>query len=732
MSGIPLSAGRGGSEHGSRGRPGFACALAIAVLATLLLPARASAATTWLSPVPISALAHYTAPTDLAVAPDGTVIAAWIRYTDASLTTSVAEVAVRPPGAGFGAAQTLSSPTSTVDWAQVAVDESGDAIVVWDEVVGGFQIIRAALKAPGTGAFGAPQDVSGTGRDASSPAVAISNNTAIATWSRNDGSNTIVQAAVKQAASAFFGSAGDLSLPGQSAWSPAIAMDAAGNAVAAWQRRNASGLDVLQAAARLAGGSFAALADVFTEPASNDYFVGPKIVLDGATGRATLVWAHWSALPVGHTIEAAARGIAGNFGAVDDVSDPAVGVGGLFDVAVDQENTAVAVWNGPTQMWQASVRPSGGSFGAIQDISGPGTVSGYPSVAVDPSGDAIAVWQGADGSNPAIQSVRRPKGGQFGGLSNIRIVDPAANEGLEGRTPLGIDSEGNAATMWMHTFDTDPGAGTAIRSQVEVAGLDAAPPQLSGVVMPGGGTAGQPVSMAASAFDRWSSSSISWSFGDGTGANGDSVAHAYGAQGTYTVTVTATDAVGNAASAQRMIQVGPTPPAPISAPSAVPDRDGDGFNASVDCDDGNAAIRPGAREIAGNAVDENCDGVRAPLARVNAAVENTWNVRGSRIRALRLRVIRVPAGATIRVSCKGRGCPFKKAKTVRVTRAGAVDLLKTLKGANRRFRAGQTLEIRITAPNRIGKVISFRFKTRKIPTGTTACLAPGATRPTRC
>ena len=37
------------------------------------------------------------------------------------------------------------------------------------------------------------------------------------------------------------------------------------------------------------------------------------------------------------------------------------------------------------------------------------------------------------------------------------------------------------------------------------------------------------------------------------------------------------------------------------------DADGDGFAVPLDCDDANAAIRPGALEVRGNAVDENCD-----------------------------------------------------------------------------------------------------------------------------
>ena len=42
---------------------------------------------------------------------------------------------------------------------------------------------------------------------------------------------------------------------------------------------------------------------------------------------------------------------------------------------------------------------------------------------------------------------------------------------------------------------------------------------------------------------------------------------------------------------------------------AGPDDDGDGFDKSVDCHDGDAAIHPDAEEVAGNGRDDDCDGV---------------------------------------------------------------------------------------------------------------------------
>jgi hypothetical protein len=41
------------------------------------------------------------------------------------------------------------------------------------------------------------------------------------------------------------------------------------------------------------------------------------------------------------------------------------------------------------------------------------------------------------------------------------------------------------------------------------------------------------------------------------------------------------------------------------------DADGDGFAADKDCDDGNAQVHPGARDVPGNGLDEDCDGMDA-------------------------------------------------------------------------------------------------------------------------
>ena len=87
------------------------------------------------------------------------------------------------------------------------------------------------------------------------------------------------------------------------------------------------------------------------------------------------------------------------------------------------------------------------------------------------------------------------------------------------------------------------------------------------------------------------------------------------------------------------------------------DNDGDGFNQRSDCNDADPLIRPGAREIAGNDVDENCDGFKAPPPRMTSTtVPNSWSVLGKRATLTRLQVKRLRAGAHVELRCTGKKC----------------------------------------------------------------------------
>ena len=121
----------------------------------------------------------------------------------------------------------------------------------------------------------------------------------------------------------------------------------------------------------------------------------------------------------------------------------------------------------------------------------------------------------------------------------------------------------------------------------------------------------------------------------------------------------------------------------------------------------------------------------APLPRVRTPVRSRFALYSRFTRVTRLKVLRVPAGVTIQLRCRGRGC-FKRVRQVKLRRATrSVDLRRRfLRRARLRPRA--VLEVRVLAPASIGKVVRFKVRRTKLPTRRVLCLPPGARRPTRC
>ena len=162
------------------------------------------------------------------------------------------------------------------------------------------------------------------------------------------------------------------------------------------------------------------------------------------------------------------------------------------------------------------------------------------------------------------------------------------------------------------------------------------------------------------------------------------------------------------------------------APGLV-DQDRDGTAPPQDCNDANPAIRPGAPDRPGNSVDEDCSGADSPFPRVAATIATAWVV-GTVTRVIRLDARNVPTGGRVEVRCRGRGCAFVK-RTVR-PRRGQAQLGRLFRG--RGLRAGAVIEVRVLAPDHIGKVVRYTIRRNRLPRDLALCLPPGTRTPLRC
>jgi 6-phosphogluconolactonase (cycloisomerase 2 family) len=162
------------------------------------------------------------------------------------------------------------------------------------------------------------------------------------------------------------------------------------------------------------------------------------------------------------------------------------------------------------------------------------------------------------------------------------------------------------------------------------------------------------------------------------------------------------------------------------------DNDHDGFFAGQDCNDNDAAIRPGAQEVKGNRIDENCDGISEPFATVASGLSTRWSVKGSRLTLKGLTITQVPAKSfKAEIRCAGTGCPFKRKALKGKVKSRAMNALGSLSSKQREFRAKQTLEVWVSAPGFNTKVAQLKLKAGRIPATIPLCVPPGATRPQR-
>jgi len=115
------------------------------------------------------------------------------------------QAARRPPGGPWSSPQDLSAAGQAAASSQVAIDQGGDVIAVWERSDGSHYIVQAARRTA-VGNWRAPEDLSTAGKDADFPQVAFdAAGNAVTVWSRSNGMNLIVQASALDASGPVFG-----------------------------------------------------------------------------------------------------------------------------------------------------------------------------------------------------------------------------------------------------------------------------------------------------------------------------------------------------------------------------------------------------------------------------------------------------------------------------------------------------------------------------------------------
>jgi hypothetical protein len=529
--------------------------LAVLVLG-LAAPGGASAAPGWVSPVTVGTSVF--GDPRVAAAPDGTVTVVWEGQHLAGIGVLAA---TRPPGGTFTAPAVLSSSSVDNTSLVVATSRSGYVVAAWRQG-GANPRATAAIKPPGQ-AWTNGQALSDINQVASSVTAAMSpTGEATVTWALGGR----VQAARRPPGSGWT-QAEDVSEFGVTASEPRVATASNSRTTAIWLQNGQ-----VTRADRPAGGSWTT-----GVPLSASGAQAPALAA-GSGGHLAAVW-----LRSGQA-EATVRAPSGAWappkliGTHSVFGDPPV-------IAINGQGTARALWVSDIGTGIATASGTSAGWTPEAPLVRAGFSDAYrPSIAASRAGHFIGAWPGEKGSTTSadVQAATRLPGAAWTTVQGLATIpSPRAYPAVS------MDDQGNGVAVW-------PQWGVGVR----VRGHDAAGPDLLNLHAPSG-LVGKTLAFSVTPRDRWSPvATTSWTFGDGRGATGPSVSHAFGTAGTYVVTVTSTDALGNATTARRTITV----------TSALVDTDGDSVPDSLDCADNDPRRFPGNPEVPGNRIDENCDG----------------------------------------------------------------------------------------------------------------------------
>jgi hypothetical protein len=380
--------------------------------------------------------------------------------------------------AAFTSPVNLTGPGRDAVNPRVAIDAAGDSIAIWERSDGtNFRLQTRPL--PAAGSPGPTQTLSPAGQDAFSPTVAAdSDGDALAAWVRSDGTNLRVEGRQVTAAGAR-GPVLALSAAGHDASSPVVATDAGGDSIVTWYRSDGTN-DRIEARTVSAAG---VIGTVLTLSGAGQNATSPEVATD-ADGDSVVAWyrfdgANWR-------VQARSVSAAGVMGPIRTLS----GAGHdayAPEVATDSDGNAIVVWErylgAPGYRILERQMPAGGAFGATQTLSTPGQSSFVPEVASDAGGDAVVAWGVFDGTNDLIQARQVSAAGALG---PTRTLSAAGQDAFSQQ--VSIDGGGSASITWVRLdgahsrVQARPMSSAAVLGATETlsaGGHDAVGPQLA-------------------------------------------------------------------------------------------------------------------------------------------------------------------------------------------------------------------------------------------------------------
>jgi uncharacterized protein YheU (UPF0270 family) len=358
---------------------------------------------------------------------------------------------------GVAGQSVIPSPESV----GMAMDDSGNAIIVWRQQDGLNTRIYMSEYRNGSWTHPtdlASDAISIAGYDTGRPMVAMDNNgNAIIAWRQSDGSNEQIYMSNYRNGSWTHPTnlvTDAISVAGLDAAVPRVAMDNNGNAIIVWQQLDDSAnMQIYKSEYRNGGWTHPTNLATDTISVAGENAVAPRVAMDN-NGNAIIVW--------GHTVDAdwllyKSEYRNGGWTNPADLAANAIDVGLFTDfptLAMDDNGNAIIVWSEkeptPTvfsQVYKLEYRnDSWNSAADAVSIAGQGYPN-YPQVAMDNNGNAIITWkQWGDLDFQIYKSEYRDAGWKH---PTSLAADAISVDGQSADFPgVAMNDDGNSIIIW--------------------------------------------------------------------------------------------------------------------------------------------------------------------------------------------------------------------------------------------------------------------------------------------
>jgi hypothetical protein len=340
------------------------------------------------------------------------------------------------PGSGWEAPTLIEAGAGTAASPKVAMNASGAAVVIWEQVTGTTIDIWSNRYTPANGWSGAVAVKFPTTSAASGPVVGIdATGQAHAAWVWDSLRIDRARSLSSGAWSANFTISSPPSTDIQ------VAVDDAGDALFVWRHQDGSRWNIH--ALRVVDG--AAGPDALLSNNAGDASM-PQISGD-ANGNAHVVWMQERAAGVNDIWTN--RYTAGAGWGVSTLLENQNGTATFPRVALAANGDAHAVWTQASSTEsdiQSARYTTAGGWGPQTRIDVVSVDAVAPMIAVDPVGNAIAVWQYLDAPIASVWTTRYVRGRGWGAARALEFTDQTAAQ-----QAIAIDATGNALALWQQS-----------------------------------------------------------------------------------------------------------------------------------------------------------------------------------------------------------------------------------------------------------------------------------------